>query len=210
MFIEKSFNYKSSVEEKYRKLIYKTIMDDHTDIKACILRLNKQLNSLEVDLNKLTAKPLDEQLLLLNDERAKLDLTNKYAYVLSSLMFSYMKVLNVKDMSPIRTELARVKSYMDRAKAIDNRSSKETERQQQEQDRAKKVIKNALDGRQQGPAISKVNFQGKHTRFENGPKDDDKEVRKEQDIIAREISQTNKDAKKVRSDTHKVSKKRRN
>lgn len=189
-------------------------MDDSAEIKACISHLNKQLASLEVDVKKLAAKPLDEQLLLLSSEREKLELTNKYAYVLSSLMFSYMKVLNVKDMAPIRTELARVKSYMDKAKALDNKDAKEEQRRHQEQERAKKVINNALDGRQSGPAISKVNFQGKHTRFESSPEEKDEEVEQaqEQKKVTKEVSESMKalKRKKGRSGTHKVGKKRAN
>lgn len=185
-------------------------MDDSVEIKACISRLNKQLGSLEVDLDKLTGKPLDEQLLLLNDEKARLDLTNKYAYVLSSLMFSYMKVLNVKDMAPIRAELARVKSYMEKAKALDGREAKEADRRQKEQNHAKKMINSALDGRQTGAAISKVNFQGKHTRFETTSNDDDEEAERGAGVAVKRSAQENKGSRRNtrKRETHKVSKRK--
>ncbi|QLQ80913.1 hypothetical protein HG537_0E02680 [Torulaspora globosa] len=180
-------------------------MEDVEKVKPYISHLNKQLNSLKVDLDKLTSKSLDEQLLSLNDERAKLELTNTYAYALSSLMFSYMKVLNVKDLSPIKAELDRVKSYMNKAKAIDGKDQKEQRLQQEEQERAKRVINNALDGRQTGPAISKHNFQGKHTRFEDSTEDQDK-----QKIDVKEISQKVAESKRKKSriEKQKVNKKR--
>lgn len=179
-------------------------MEDVEKIKPYISHLNKQLNSLKVDLDKLTSKSLDEQLLSLKDERAKLELTNRYAYALSSLMFSYMKVLNVKDLSPIKAELDRVKSYMNKAKAIDGKDEREQRLQQEEQERAKRVINNALDGRQTGPAISKHNFQGKHTRF------DDSEDQDKQEVDVKEISQKVAESrrKKPRAEKQKVSKKR--
>lgn len=180
-------------------------MEDVDKIKPYISHLNKQLSSLKVDLDKLTSKSLDEQLLLLNDERAKLELTNKYAYALSSLMFSYMKVLNVKDLSPIKTELDRVKMYMNKAKALDGKDEKEQKRQREEQERAKKVINSALDGRQTGPAISKHNFQGKHTRFDN-PTDDRDKKSVESQQISQKIIESKK--KKPRVEKQRVGKKR--
>lgn len=187
-------------------------MEDSEKIKPYIAHLNKQLRLLKPELEKLTAKPLDEQLLMLNDERARLALTNKYAYVLSSLMFAYMKLLNVKDNTPIMAELSRVKAYMNKAKLIDEKSEQASKSQQEEQERAKRVINNALDGRQTGPAISKVNFQGKHTRFEPPSS-----TNIENEIDAKEISERIKDSKqkkgqyisnkKTKSTPQKVSKK---
>lgn len=50
-------------------------------------------------------------------------------------MFANMKVLGVKDMSPILGELKRVKSYMDKAKQYDNRITKSNEKSQAEQEK---------------------------------------------------------------------------
>ena len=90
-------------------------MEDIEKIKPYVRSFSNALDELKPEIEKLTSKSLDEQLLLLSDERAKLELINRYAYVLSSLMFANMKVLGVKDMSPILGELKRVKSYMDKA-----------------------------------------------------------------------------------------------
>ncbi|QEU61504.1 Lrp1 [Kluyveromyces lactis] len=140
-------------------------MDDTKKIKPYISYLNKQVEQLSGEIGKLTSKSLDEQLLLLQDEKKKLDLSNKYAYVLSSLCFSYMKVLNIKDLSPIMAELARCKSYMDKSKQLEAKKESEEKDGMEQEEQAKRVLQSALGGGKIEPAISKVNFQGKHTKF---------------------------------------------
>ncbi|EJS43443.1 lrp1p [Saccharomyces arboricola H-6] len=144
-------------------------MEDIEKIKPYVKSFSNALDELKPEIEKLTSKSLDEQLLLLSSERAKLDLTNRYAYVLSSLMFASTKVLGAKDMSPILNELKRVKSYMDKAKQYDDKISRSNEKLHAEQEKAKNIISNVLDGNknQSEPSISKSNFQGKHTKFEN-------------------------------------------
>ncbi|SCU95951.1 LAME_0F14224g1_1 [Lachancea meyersii CBS 8951] len=144
-------------------------MDDSSKIKPYIAHLNSQLANLGPEINKFTHKSLDEQLLLLNDERSKLDLSNRYAYVLSSLIFAYMKLHNVKDLTPIKQELARVKRYMDLARQLDKNDEKQEKLEKESQEQAKQIINSALGGRASSPAISKVNFQGKHTKFSEEP-----------------------------------------
>ncbi|GAV53941.1 hypothetical protein ZYGR_0AK04430 [Zygosaccharomyces rouxii] len=137
-------------------------MEDINKFKPYLAHLDRQLEDLKPLLESLNAKSLDEQLLLLNDERQRLDLTNTYAYLLSSLMFAHMKVLNCRDMSPIMGELARVKRYMDSAKQLDSHEEEKTQNKNEEQNRAKQVMNKALT-----PSISQANFQGKHTKFES-------------------------------------------
>ncbi|GAV49032.1 hypothetical protein ZYGR_0N04370 [Zygosaccharomyces rouxii] len=140
-------------------------MEDINKIKPYIAHLDRQLQDLRPLLESLNAKSLDEQLSLLSDERQRLDLTNTYAYLLSSLMFAHMKVLNCRDMSSVMGELARVKRYMDSAKQLDSSEEQKEQNKHEEQNRAKQVINRALT-----PSISQANFQGKHTKFES--KDD--------------------------------------
>lgn len=81
----------------------------------------------------------------------------------------------------MKQELDRVKKYMNLAKQLDQKDEKKTDIEKEEQERAKKLIHSALDGRASGPAISRVNFEGKHTKFED-PKDQEKlaeDVRKQ-------------------------------
>lgn len=169
------------------------IMEDTKKIKPYIAHLNNQIRTLEPEIKKLAAKSLDEQLLSLKDEKEKLNLSNKYAYILSSLTFAYMKVLNVKDMSPVMAELERVKSYMGRAKQLEKKDVKEQQLNKEEQERAKKIINSVLDGRQSGPAISKVNFQGKHTKFEDkNETDDEREQSIDREKLVSKIKQSKK------------------
>lgn len=144
-------------------------MDDSSKIKPYIAHLDGELKKLAKGIEQFTSKSLDEQLLEKKSEREKLDLTNRYAYVLSSLLFAYMKLLGVKDITPIKQELDRVKRYMNLAKQLDQKNEGKTQHKKDEQERAKKLINSALDGRALTPAISKVNFEGKHTRFEDQP-----------------------------------------
>lgn len=141
-------------------------MEDIDKIKPYIVHLSRQLRQLRTEIGKFTTKSLDEQLLIESDERKKLDLSNRYAYVLSSLCFINMKINNVKDISPVMTELGRCKSYMDQAKQLDAKKNAETQDLERQEKQAKKVINSALDGRNVKPAISKANFQGKHTKFQ--------------------------------------------
>ncbi|SCU83711.1 LAMI_0C04280g1_1 [Lachancea mirantina] len=141
-------------------------MEDVSKVKPYIKNLNNQLDLLEADLQKFSSKSLNEQLLLLTDEREKLELSNKYAYTLSSLLFAYMKVLDVKDLGPVMTELDRVKQYMNTAKKLDARKADQDTRKEKQQEDARTTMSRALQGRRNEPAISRVNFQGKHTRFE--------------------------------------------
>ncbi|BAO41397.1 exosome complex protein LRP1 [Kluyveromyces marxianus DMKU3-1042] len=140
-------------------------MEDSKKIKPYILHLNKQIKQLTGEIDKLTSKSLDEQLLLLQDEKQKLDLSNKYAYILSSLCFAYMKVLNVKDFSSIMAELGRCKSYMDKSKQLETKQQSQEQETLEQEKQAKKVLQSALSGKSTEPAISSVHFQGKHTKF---------------------------------------------
>ncbi|AET41298.1 Lrp1p Ecym_8001 [Eremothecium cymbalariae DBVPG len=172
-------------------------MEHINKIKPFIVHLNRQLKDLEPEIKKLTNQPLDDQLLSLTDEKERLKLSNKYAYVLSSLLFVYMKVLNVKDMTPIMAELSRVKSYMDKVKQLDlNQSEKESAAQEQ-QERAKTIIGSALGEIRSDAAISKVHFLGKHTKFEN---------KRDQDELAKKVMSRLKQANKTKESTGKVSK----
>ncbi|SCU91711.1 LADA_0F11562g1_1 [Lachancea dasiensis] len=146
-------------------------MDDSGKIKPYIAHLDAQLAKLRPEIAKFTEKSLDEQLLLLKDDRAKLDLSNRYAYVLSSLLFAYLKLHDVKDLGPVKQELGRVKKYMDLARQLDQKEVNREKAEEESQKRAKNMIRSALDGRSSAPAISKVHFQGKHTKFSDEPKE---------------------------------------
>lgn len=163
-------------------------MEDINKVKPYIANLDRQLQDLKPLLESFNAKSLDEQLLLLNDERQRLELTNRYAYLLSSLMFAYMKVLNYKDMSPIMGELARVRRYMDSTKKLDSSEEQKEQDKKEEQNRAKQVLNKALM-----PSISQANFQGKHTKFDS--KDGEKSSSDDDDNHDEDNKDSKKDAK---------------
>lgn len=141
-------------------------MEEAANIKPYILHLNNQLKTLEPQIKKLTSQPFNDQLLSLSNGFERLLLSNKYAYVLSSLLFVYMKVLNFKDLSPIMDELGRVKYYMDRVKQLQSRDQAQEKLEKEKEVQVKSVINSSL-GLTCSPSISKVHFEGKHTKFED-------------------------------------------
>ncbi|KAH3899298.1 uncharacterized protein SCODWIG_01318 [Saccharomycodes ludwigii] len=120
--------------------------------------LNKQLDSLLNSLQtELINKSLDDKLMQVttsnNATLNRLEICNKYAYVLSSLLFVYMKLNNTKDLSPILKEISRVRSYMDEANKL-----KDLANIPKQNDEKKKSFNHS--------SISEQNFtKGKHTRF---------------------------------------------
>ncbi|CCD23847.1 Lrp1p NDAI_0C01860 [Naumovozyma dairenensis CBS 421] len=133
-------------------------------IKPFLNNLQKQLNLLNPLLAKLTSKSLDDHLILINNEPERLELTNKFAYILTSLMFAYIKILNFKDLSNIQYELNRVKDYMQRANSLKNKLMEKNNSNEREKSNAKNLIISSLN--RNDSAISNQNFQkGKHTKF---------------------------------------------
>ena len=163
---------------------------DIKKVRPYIANLRKQLDALRPRLEKLTAKPLDEQLLEQSSERARLETTNTYAYVLNSLFFAYGKVvgLSAEEMAKIRTELERVQGYMKKAQGQDAAATKAARDQGRQQDAIKRELVRSLGGtdRDAEPTISKVHFQGKHTKFGAADGDNDKSAQDAADAQAEE------------------------
>lgn len=150
--------------------------EDTKKFNLYLNHLNKQLKQLSPAIEKLTTKSLNEQLLLLGDENAKLQLTNKFAYILSSLVFIQMKLYNVKDMNPILTELSRVKTYMERQKNITSDKLSAQKDDLKNKKMAKSHINSILGDR--SPAISSQNFERKHTKFTDADSKPTKHIQK--------------------------------
>ncbi|AAS52218.1 ADR297Wp [Eremothecium gossypii ATCC 10895] len=125
-------------------------MEDAEKIKPYIARMQQELRALRPEVQRLAARPLDEQLAGL-DARGRAALANRYGYALASLLFVHLKVLNVRDVERVMAELGRVKQYMERAKRLEGGP------------RAP-----AAPAAPERAAISRVHFQGTHTRFEDG------------------------------------------
>ena len=183
---------------------------DIKKVKPYIANLRKQLDALRPRLEKLAAKPLDEQLLEQGSERTRLDITNTYAYVLNSLFFAYGKVvgLSAEEMAKIRTELERVQGYMKKAQGQDAAATRAARDQGKQQEALKRDLVRSLggDARDAEPTISKLNFQGKHTKFETAEqsdkaattstaKDDDEEATEYNSNLVSEITQRIKNSK---------------
>lgn len=153
--------------------------DDIKKLKPYLQNLKRSISELKPELQKFCASSLDDQLIQLTTEKQRLELTNSYAYVLNSLLFSYMKLVNVKDLEPIKTELNRVKDYMKRTQELNNKEKRQAQNVDIQQEKLKNNIMNSL---RQKPSISTQNFVGKHTKFDdsnNDDADDEKEVIKE-------------------------------
>lgn len=143
---------------------------DIKKIKPYINNVKKQLIALQPHLEKLTKKPIDEQLLEENSEREKLNISNTFAYILNSLFFSYGKIVGISndDMKSIRQELEKVQDYMKKTNDFDININKLNDKKLKLQENVKQNIEKSLNGNKNiTPAISKKNFQGKHTKFDN-------------------------------------------
>ena len=160
---------------------------DIKKIKPYINNIKKQLNALQPHLEKLTSKPIDEQLLEENSEREKLNISNTFAYILNSLFFSYGKIVGISndDMKSIRQELEKVQEYMKKTDDFDNKVKSLNNKQNKLQETVKQNIVNSLNGGN-APAISKKNFQGKHTKFDNNDNDDKQYGDDDQDLKHKE------------------------
>lgn len=142
--------------------------EDAKAVKPYLKHLAKQITALEPQIAKLVQRPLDEQLILIGDEQARLKLSNAYAYVIASLMFSYMKINGTKDMAPIMAELDRVRGYMQREKSAVERATARRRLGDSEKEQLRSHIQDALGKTRHSQAsISAENFAGKHTRFED-------------------------------------------
>ncbi|CAK9435538.1 uncharacterized protein LODBEIA_P02650 [Lodderomyces beijingensis] len=161
-------------------------MDNTTNLNLFLKSLDQAISQYEPTLAPLLSKTIDEHLAACATATAKIHFLNNFQYVLISTVFSYLKSLGVDtDQHPIKKELARVKSYMMRAKALEqnNHAHKDSAKREQDQQRAKDFIAQTL-GRKSGdastvsdvgPAISTQSFQGKHTRFQGNESDSEAE-----------------------------------
>lgn len=152
-----------------------TIMENLDNIKLYLKSLDKSISQYELALEPLLSRTLDEHLAQQTTPQSKITFLNNFQYVLISTIYSYLKTIGIDtDTHPIKKELTRVKSYMMRAKNMDNNKNNE---QEAIADKAKTKefltqtlgVKNGVENtvKDIGPAISTQNFQGTHTKFED-------------------------------------------
>ncbi|EMG45601.1 LRP1 Exosome complex protein LRP1 [Candida maltosa Xu316] len=182
-------------------------MDDIKNVKAYIASLSTSITNLSNSLLPLQNKSLSDILAdkpssSSNDPVAQIQVLNNYSYVLVSTLYSYLKTIGVDvDAHPIKDQLNRVKTSMARYKALQMGKDHEDElekKKEEEKRREREHLSRTLGVRDVGAAadqigasaaISKVNFEGKHTKFdddgevEEKPKKDDKKVSSDDIVI---------------------------
>lgn len=138
-------------------------------IRPYIKQLDKRLAEL-TELVQDYASPLEETLVKETDELKRLKTTNNYAYILASLMFSYVKLLSGHDTQhlneKVMVELQRVRGYIERTKKLENKLKNKVTEQELKQETVKSQIRKTLGQ----PTISKQNFKNKHIKFEESNK----------------------------------------
>lgn len=145
-------------------------MDNTKAIKAFMAQLNSTTADLSVDLSKLTSKSLSEQLLAL-DPADQLHHSNNYAYIVTSLLFAYLKSMGVDTKNhPIMAELERCKSYIGREKALKESLKRKTNEELEEERKLKRFVDGVLGEGSRSTAVTGVPERaissGKHTKFE--------------------------------------------
>lgn len=160
-------------------------MDNLGNIELYLKSLDQSILQYEPTLEPLLSRTLDEHLAQQSTAQDKIKFLNNFQYVLISTIYSYLKTIGIDtETHPIKKELARVKSYMMRAKNMDN--NKNDQQNVVEKEKTKEFLTRTLGVKNGdsstvkdvGPAISSQNFQGTHTRFEEEEDDDENSERK--------------------------------
>ncbi|KAG7812195.1 hypothetical protein KL921_001427 [Ogataea angusta] len=142
-------------------------MDDIDAVKKLLASLNHGVEDLETKLKSgMLAKSLLNHVQGAKTPLEKVDLYNNYAYVIASLYFVLLKTSgeNKKNEHPIMQELNRVKLYIERAKKAVTKEENTEEFKRKVAEAAERHVRNQL-GEKIEPAVSKVHFEGKHTKF---------------------------------------------
>lgn len=189
-------------------------MENIEQVKAFVLNLDHSLDELEPFVEKLATKSLTERLSEVPAlERAKL--ANGYTYILSSLLFAYLKSRGVDTSKhDIMGELNKCKSYMKRLKDLETVDSQENGKLKREKAMVDRFMKTQLSGNStvvtgvQEPAISRVSFEGKHTKFADNKSTSDDDDAKPLEVKAIKPSKSGKLGKVTKPDTKKKQKKR--
>lgn len=177
-------------------------MENIENLKLYINSLSQSISAYESALSPLQNKQLSDMILNINttssttsttstSEEQQIQILNNFAYLLISTLFSYLKSLGIDtDSHPIKMELSRIKSSMNRLKNIKNEINGDTNKQEEEEEEKEKLKKLkeylsrtlgvrdvglSVDVKSMGTsAISKQNFQGKHIKFDDHDNADEK------------------------------------
>lgn len=155
-------------------------MEDISKFKGFVRSLEASIDDLSEALEPVLDTPLDEIIAKCTTPQQKAKTYNSYLYCVISILFAYIKSLGVNtDNHPIMKELTRVKQSMKALKDAEHALKKKSETTELEKDKTKEFLQRALGttggaaapDNMKSPAISKVNFEGKHTKFENDATD---------------------------------------
>ncbi|KAG7749643.1 hypothetical protein KL912_001644 [Ogataea haglerorum] len=157
-------------------------MDDIDAVKKLLASLHHGVEELEIKLKSgMLAKSLLNHVQGAKTPLEKVNLYNNYAYVIASLYFVLLKASgeNKKNEHPVMQELNRVKLYIERAKKAAAKEENTEEFRRKVAEAAERHVRNQL-GEKVEPAVSKVHFEGKHTKFggDKEDKDADKTTKK--------------------------------
>ena len=177
-------------------------MENIENLKLYINSLSQSISAYESALSPLQNKQLSDMILNINttssttfttstSEEQQIQILNNFAYILISTLFSYLKSLGIDtDSHPIKMELSRIKTSMNRLKNIKNEINGDTNKQEEEEEEKEKLKKLkeylsrtlgvrdvglSVDVKSMGTsAISEQNFQGKHIKFDDNEDEDEK------------------------------------
>lgn len=136
-------------------------MDSLEAALRCAGALDVALDTLVETLRPAVDKTVDETVAALDPLDAA-DTLNQYAYTVALVFFAYLKA-GGEDATkhPVMEELGRVKKHMERVTRAREAKARGELADEQAKEQTEAFLRNAL-----APAISKVHFEGKHTRFE--------------------------------------------
>ena len=152
-------------------------MEDTKAVKEILESLQGQIKTLGTLVDDtLLKKNLNELLFDLNDssqqaksEILKCRLVNAYAYVISSLYFSFLKAdgNNQQNDHPIMEELRRVRSYINRVETIQQKQETHKKKEESSIKKAEKFINSNFgeNRSREHAAICRVQFEGRHKRY---------------------------------------------
>ena len=153
-------------------------MENIENVKQFIKSLNISIDNLEVSLTPILKKSLDELTIPATTPQERIKIYNNFVYVLVSSIYSYLKALGVDtDTHPIKKELARVKSYMGRYKALESGSVNSEKQKAADEAKAREFLSKTLGIKSADTygdnATPGVSFQGTHTKFKDSESSED-------------------------------------
>ena len=163
-------------------------MDDIEDVNLFVQSLNSSIEKLHDEIEPILTKPVDELASSTDSPLDTIKVYNNFSYTLVSSIFSYLKIIGINtSQHPIVEDLNKIKSYMKRLKDIEAKLTRQEANKGT--DTAKDYLVQTLgtkDDKEQkkydSPSISRLNFQGTHTKFD----DTDKDYKGEREIPSEE------------------------